>query len=49
MGNKFIYSINYWPEAKAMYWYKNFDQGEIGLAFSSYQKPLQQYFEEHGK
>ncbi|KUG05219.1 hypothetical protein ASZ90_017361 [hydrocarbon metagenome] len=49
MGNKFIYSINYWLEAKAMYWCKNFDQGKIDLDFSSYKKSLRQYFEEHGK
>ncbi len=33
-GNDFILGVNYWPRRKAMYWWNNFDAGEVREEFS---------------
>lgn len=33
-GNEFILGVNYWPRRKAMYWWSNFDAGEVHEEFS---------------
>ena len=33
-GNDFVLGVNYWPRRKAMYWWDNFDAGEIREEFS---------------
>ena len=34
MTEKFILGVNYWPRRKAMYWWSNFDAGEVREEFS---------------
>ncbi len=33
-GNDFTLGVNYWPRKKAMYWWNNFDAGEVRDEFS---------------
>jgi endo-1,4-beta-mannosidase len=33
-GNDFVLGVNYWPRRKAMYWWNNFDAGEVREEFS---------------
>ncbi|HEU4746246.1 MAG TPA: beta-galactosidase, partial [Anaerolineales bacterium] len=33
-GNDFVLGVNYWPRRKAMYWWNNFDPGEVSEEFS---------------
>jgi endo-1,4-beta-mannosidase len=33
-GNDFVLGVNYWPRRKAMYWWNNFDPGEVREEFS---------------
>ena len=33
-GNDFVLGVNYWPRRKAMYWWSNFDAGEVREEFS---------------
>jgi endo-1,4-beta-mannosidase len=33
-GNDFTLGVNYWPRRKAMYWWNNFDAGEVREEFS---------------
>src|SRR5215216_6223600 len=33
-GNDFTLGVNYWPRRKAMYWWPNFDAGEVREEFS---------------
>jgi hypothetical protein len=28
-GEPFMLGVNYWPRAKAMYWWADFDPGEV--------------------
>ena len=34
MSQKFTLGVNYWPRRKAMYWWSNFDAGEVREEFS---------------
>jgi endo-1,4-beta-mannosidase len=34
MSEKFTLGVNYWPRRKAMYWWSNFDAGEVREEFS---------------
>jgi endo-1,4-beta-mannosidase len=34
MSQPFILGVNYWPRRKAMYWWSNFDVGEVREEFS---------------
>jgi endo-1,4-beta-mannosidase len=34
MSKKFTLGVNYWPRRKAMYWWSNFDAGEVREEFS---------------
>jgi endo-1,4-beta-mannosidase len=34
MHQPFIFGINYWPRKKAMYWWSDFDAGEVREEFS---------------
>ena len=34
MSEPFILGVNYWPRRKAMYWWNNFDDGEVREEFS---------------
>ncbi|HJQ14339.1 MAG TPA: cellulase family glycosylhydrolase [Anaerolineales bacterium] len=33
-GDDFVLGVNYWPRRKAMYWWSNFDAGEVREEFS---------------
>jgi endo-1,4-beta-mannosidase len=37
-GNDFVLGVNYWPRRKAMYWWNNFDAGEVREEFSIIQE-----------
>ncbi|HYG74390.1 MAG TPA: glycoside hydrolase family 2 TIM barrel-domain containing protein [Planctomycetota bacterium] len=34
IGDPFLLGVNYWPRAKAMYWWENFDAGEVRDEFA---------------
>ena len=34
MSDPFVLGVNYWPRRKAMYWWSNFDAGEVREDFS---------------
>ena len=34
MGQPFVLGVNYWPRKKAMYWWSDFDPGEVEEEFS---------------
>ena len=34
MSEPFILGVNYWPRRKAMYWWANFDAGEVREEFA---------------
>src|SRR3954469_20754368 len=34
IGDPFLMGINYWPRKKAMYWWANFDAGEVREEFA---------------
>ena len=34
MTTPFTLGVNYWPRKKAMYWWSNFDEGEVREEFS---------------
>ena len=34
MSDPFVLGVNYWPRRKAMYWWNNFDAGEVREEFS---------------
>jgi endo-1,4-beta-mannosidase len=38
MNNRFLLGVNYWPRKKAMYWWNDFDTGEVEDEFSLIQE-----------
>jgi endo-1,4-beta-mannosidase len=38
MGEPFVLGLNYWPRRKAMYWWSDFDPGEVREEFSIIQE-----------
>ena len=34
VGDPFLLGVNYWPRKKAMYWWADFDAGEVGDEFA---------------
>jgi endo-1,4-beta-mannosidase len=38
MNRPFLLGVNYWPRKKAMYWWRDFDAGEVEEEFSLVQE-----------
>ena len=47
MSEKFTLGVNYWPRRKAMYWWSNFDAGEVLEEFTVIRINVHEKFHVH--
>ena len=45
IGDPFILGVNYWPRRKAMYWWPDFDAGEVREEFADLETGLSVFVE----